>query len=618
VRASPLRRLRRRLRARGETLGALLRLAGLGLRADPGAALTAAAVQPVELAGGALQALALKALTDAATRGDLRAVWLAASVAALTAGGRTLATTAWQAARLRLREHTGMLMLRRLGELTAAIPTVEHFERPDYLRRLDLLRQDAAALADLYPALLQHVGRLGRLALSVALLAGLHPALAVLPLFALPSLFASERAQQRRRRLEEAVAEPRRLEVHLQSLAWDEAPAKEVRLFGLAPELLRRHALTRAAVDRREDREALRATLLTAGGWLVFAAGFAGAVGLEAAQALAGQATPGDVVLVLTLAAQVNGSVAGLAGTVGWASRSLTVAGRYLWLAGYARDAARRPDAPAAAPDRLRRGLALEDVGFTYPGTARAVLEAVSLRLPAGGTVALVGENGAGKTTLVKLLCGLYTPTRGRVLVDGVDLRRLDPTAWRSRTAAAFQDYARFMLLARESVGVGDLRSVDDPATVAASLERADAGDVLPHLPQGLETQLGRYFRPGTGRGAAAALALSEGQWQKLALGRAMMRPAPLLLVLDEPTASLDAPSEHALFERYAGAARRTAAATGGVTVLVSHRFSTARLADLIVVLEGGRVRETGSHDALMAAGGLYAELYELQARAYR
>ena len=610
--------MRARLRRRWHTVRALLRLAGTGLRADAGSALTAAAAQAVELAGGALQALALKGLTDAAAGGDLRAVALAGAALALTAAGRSLASAGWVAARLRLREHAGMLLQRRLGELTAAIPTVEHFERPDYLRRLDLLRQDATALADLYPALLQHAGRLGRLALSVALLAGLDPALALLPLFGLPSLLASERAQRRRRRLEEAVAEPRRLEVHLQSLAWDEAPAKEVRLFGLAPELLRRHAATRAEVDRLEDRAALRATLLTAGGWLVFAAGFVGAVGLVAAQALAGRATAGDVVLALTLAAQVNGSVADLAGTVGWAARSLTVADRYLWLTDYARRAAHPPADPAPAPARLHRGLALEGVSFTYPGTARPVLEGVTLELPAGGTVALVGENGAGKTTLVKLLCGLYTPTRGRVLVDGVDLRRLDAAAWRERTAAGFQDYARFMLLARKSIGVGDLHAVDDPAAVAAALERAAATDVLAHLPEGLETQLGRYFRPGVGQAAAAALVLSDGQWQKLALGRALMRPAPLLLVLDEPTASLDAPSEHALFERFAGAARRTAAATGGVTVLVSHRFATVRMADRIAVLDGGRVREQGSHAELVAAGGLYAELYELQARAYR
>jgi ATP-binding cassette subfamily B protein len=273
---------------------------------------------------------------------------------------------------------------------------------------------------------------------------------------------------------------------------------------------------------------------------------------------------------------------------------------------------------PAPVPQRLERGITLEAVSFVYPGTGKPVLEGVDLHLPAGSTAALVGENGAGKTTLVKLLCGMYVPSDGRVLVDGVDLRRLDVAEWRARTSAGFQDFARFMFLVRESVGVGDVRRVEDTGAVAAALERAHASDVVGQLPYGLETQLGRYFRAGVGQAAAAGLALSDGQWQKLALGRAMMREAPLLLVLDEPTAALDAPSEHALFERYAGAALRTAAANGGITVLVSHRFSTVRMADLIVVMEKGRVVATGSHAELMQRSGLYAELYELQARAYR
>jgi ATP-binding cassette subfamily B protein len=511
-----------------------------------------------------------------------------------------------------------MLMQRRLGELTAAIPTIEHFERPDYLRQIDLLRQDSAALAELFAAVVRRASQAGRLALSVGLLASLHPVLAVLPLFGIPSLVAAGKAQRIRRRLDEAVAEHRRLEFHLQALAWDEAPGKELRVFGLADELVARHARTRAAVDRLEDRETLKSALITTAGWLAFAVGFVAAIGFVVAEAAAGRTTIGGVVLALSLAGQVNGSVADLAGTVSWASRSLAVAERYLWLTEYAQQATRVLLPPAPVPARLQQGITLADVSFAYPVTAKNVLEHVNLHLPAGSTVALVGENGAGKTTLVKLLCGLYQPSAGRVLVDGADLRRLDVETWRSRTSAGFQDFARFMLLVRESVGVGDVQSVEDVAAVAAALERAHAADLVAELPYGLETQLGRYFRPGVGQAAASALALSGGQWQKLALGRAMMRPEPLLLVLDEPTAALDAPSEHALFERYAGAARRSAAANGGITVLVSHRFSTVRLADRILVLEDGRIGEAGSHGDLVALGGRYAALYEMQAGRYR
>ena len=224
--------------------------------------------------------------------------------------------------------------------------------------------------------------------------------------------------------------------------------------------------------------------------------------------------------------------------------------------------------------------------------------------------MALVGENGAGKTTLVKLLCRFYEPDEGEILVDGTDLRRIPVEAWRQRTSAAFQDFARFELLARETVGVGDLPHIEDPPAVEAALVRAAAEDVPRALPRGLETQLGKAWEGGA--------ELSGGQWQKLALGRGMMRSRPLLVVFDEPTSALDPQTEHALFERIAAAARGGRNAAGTVTVLVSHRFSTVRMADRIVVLDGGRIREEGTHQELLRRGGPYAELYRLQSRAYR
>jgi len=223
--------------------------------------------------------------------------------------------------------------------------------------------------------------------------------------------------------------------------------------------------------------------------------------------------------------------------------------------------------------------------------------------------VAIVGENGAGKTTLVKLLSKFYEPTAGRILVDDVDLAAMPTAEWRTRLAGAYQDFFRFELLARQSIGVGDLPRLDDEAAVLAATERAGADDVVTRLDAGLHTQLGRAWPEGVD--------ISFGQWQKVALARGFMRDEPLLLVLDEPTAALDAETEHALFERYTAAARRSAS-NGRIVVLVSHRFSTVRMADLIVVLDGARVAEVGSHDELMAAGGLYAELYAIQAAGYR
>jgi ATP-binding cassette subfamily B protein len=267
-------------------------------------------------------------------------------------------------------------------------------------------------------------------------------------------------------------------------------------------------------------------------------------------------------------------------------------------------------------PSRLTDGILLERVSFAYPGTDRLVLDGVDLRLPAGSVVAIVGENGAGKTTLVKLLCKLYEPTAGRILVDGAPLAGMPADGWRSRLAGAFQDFFRFEFRARHSVGLGDLPRLDDEPAVFAAVARAGADDVVARLPAGLETQLGRTWPEG--------VEVSFGQWQKLALARGFMRDEPLLLVLDEPTAALDAETEHALFERYAAAARgdgkrsRDGTAEGRITILVSHRFSTVRMADLIVVLDGSRVAQVGTHDNLMARGGPYAELYGIQAAAYR
>jgi ATP-binding cassette subfamily B protein len=245
------------------------------------------------------------------------------------------------------------------------------------------------------------------------------------------------------------------------------------------------------------------------------------------------------------------------------------------------------------------------------------VLENVNLHLEPGRVVAIVGENGAGKSTLVKLLCRLYQPTSGRILIDNAELARMPPEKWRARVSGAFQDFFRFELKARHTVGVGDLPRMDDSTAVGGAVDRAGASDVIEQLAAGLDTQLGPTWPEG--------VELSFGQWQKLALARGFMRERPLLLVLDEPTAALDAESEHALFERYAAAARDSvmnggfeAAADGRITILVSHRFSTVRMADFIVVLDGAHVVEAGTHEALIAKGGQYAELYMIQAAAYR
>ena len=238
------------------------------------------------------------------------------------------------------------------------------------------------------------------------------------------------------------------------------------------------------------------------------------------------------------------------------------------------------------------------------------MLSALNLTFPAGATVAIVGENGSGKTTLVKLLLGMYQPTSGAILIDGVPLASIAHDSWRERCTAAFQDFARFSLPAVESVGVADLPEVSSEPLALAALDRAGAAGLDAQLPDGLSTYIGGPYTGGHN--------LSGGQWQKLALGRAMRAPDPLLVVLDEPTASLDAHAEQALFDRYTAAAAGYAADSGTITLLVSHRFATVRMADLIVYLEEGHATEAGTHDELVAGGGRYAELFTLQASAYR
>jgi ATP-binding cassette subfamily B protein len=317
-----------------------------------------------------------------------------------------------------------------------------------------------------------------------------------------------------------------------------------------------------------------------------------------------------SVLLVLAAGARLSAYIGATVGEIGFL-RGFWMDGsrRLAWLEDYAASVAASGDLPV--PATLRRGIRMEHVSFAYPGTSRIVLDDVSLTLPAGAVVAIVGENGAGKTTLVKLLAKMYEPSSGSIFLDDTPLARVPACEWRKRLAGAFQDFFRFEFRARHSVGLGDVSRLDDPVSVANAVERAGAGDVVARLTSGLDTQLGPTWPSG--------VELSFGQWQKLALARGFMRDEPLLLVLGVPSAALDAETEHALFERYAAALRGVGAAESGrITILVSHRFSTVRMADLIVVLDGARLVEFGSHEELMARGGQYSELYGIQAASYR
>jgi ATP-binding cassette subfamily B protein len=580
--------------------------------------------------------LGFKIITDAIVTRNHRELLEGAAVTAV------LYTLGWAFQIVEATERAGLTdrvtlyQRSRIVSLIAKLPTLEHFERPEYLKELDLLQDNARLLGAGPGQVLAAMQTILTTATIAALLAVISPVMVLLPLCGIPPVVGNRWSVRIRERSDESVAEQRRLANELFTLAATAASAKELRLYGMQEELRARHEVLGRQVTRATTRAALLGTVISSAGWLLFAAGFVGAILIVLATDR-GAGSIGQVVVVVSLLRRAQLQVGQSANVTGQLSVIARTARRFQWLEGLAvgagsllaRDGAAGEDqhsehsphqvaqvaspglrSSAWVPGTLRTGIALKDVVFRYPGTSAEALKSVSLVMPAGATVALIGENGAGKTSIVKLLCGMYVPDAGLIQVDGTDLRDLDLRAWRRRACATFQDFVRYELLASQTVGVGDLPRLDDAEAIGTALRRASAQDVVLELREGLATRLGRSFANGQN--------LSDGQWQKLALGRGMMRDVPLLVVLDEPTASLDAQTEHSIFDRTMAYARRVGTEAGGITVLISHRFSTVQMADLIVVLDDGQILEQGSHRELLRQGGKYAELFELQARSYR
>jgi ATP-binding cassette subfamily B protein len=587
-------------------LSSMWRVLKLGYHHEPGMLLTAFTLSLLAAVPDALFALWLKLMGEGVLQGDrVLVIATALGIGATATATWFLATVSTRVQR-RFRDKVTIALESHVARLQAEIATVAHQERPDYLDRLSVLRNQIFVLDHMYMSLFSTCGWILRLIIVIALLMSIHPALVVLALFALPTVYTSSWRPAVERAAEQSRASASRLAQHLFRTATTAPPGKEVRVTGIGPRLV---------ADRRQAWEwwygpvasaRWTSALWHALAWTVFGAGYVGAIVFVSAWL---KASPGDVLLVLAAGGRLSAYIGATVGEIGFL-RGIWLDGsrRLAWLEDYAASVVASADQPA--PSQIGEGIRFEGVSFAYPGTERLVLDSVNLELPAGKVVAVVGENGAGKTTLVKLLCKLYEPTAGRILVDGAPLDRMRAPEWRARLAGAFQDFFRFELPAKHSVGLGDVARMDDAAAVEAAVSRAGAEDVVARLPNGLATQLGPTWPGG--------VEVSFGQWQKLALARGFMRPEPLLLVLDEPTAALDAETEHALFERYASAAHASGNRQGGITILVSHRFSTVRMADLIVVLDGARVAQVGTHEALMAKSGPYAELYGIQEAAYR
>ncbi len=480
---------------------------------------------------------------------------------------------------------------------------LQHFEDPQFYDKLTRARRQASVrplgLVTKTFGLVQNAISLvsyGILLWQFSGVAVVLLAVAGIPAFFVETKFSGEAFRLFRWRSPEA-----RKQMYLETVLAREDYVKEVKLFGLGETLLSRYRGIFETVFKDDRRLTLRR-----GAWgfavgLISTGAFYGAYAWIVLETAAGAISLGEMTMYLMLFKQGQGAVAAsLSAIGGMYEDNLYLSNLYEYL----EQRSEQKEGALVEGESVGDGLRFESVSFTYPGTESAALEEVSFHLRPGEALALVGENGSGKTTLIKLLTRLYEPSRGRILLDGSPLDTWDPSALRSRVGVIFQDFARYQLLVGENIGVGDVDHLLDEERWETAADQGMAAPFINEFERGYQTQLGRWFEDGR--------ELSGGQWQKVALSRAFMRSSADLLVLDEPTAAMDAEAEATVFEHVQGLARDKMA------ILISHRFSTVRSADTILVLDHGRVVERGSHKDLVARGGRYARLFELQAAGYR
>lgn len=478
-----------------------------------------------------------------------------------------------------------------------------HFEDSEFYDKLTRARREASSRP---LSLVTRTFGLVQNAISLVsfgvLLAQFSPwAVLVLVIAGLPAFFAETRFSGDAFRLFRWRSPETRMQLYLETVLAREDSAKEVKLYGIGPLLLERyrsifHRLYRADRDLAVRRDGWGFGLGLIGTLTLYAA-----YGWIAMTTVLGRITLGQMTMYLMLFRQGQSAVSAILSAIGGMYEdNLYLSTLYEYL---------ETPVPASQGSAVRGpnpsdGIRFEGVGFTYPGSDAPALDDINLHIRPGESLALVGQNGSGKTTLIKLLTRLYDPDRGRVLLDGLDLREWDDATLRQRVGVIFQDFARYQMRVGENVGVGDVEHFEDRERWQDAADMGMATPFIETLPAGFDTQLGKWFKDGR--------ELSGGQWQKIALARAFMRSRADILVLDEPTSAMDAAAEATIFEHF----RKFT--TNRIAILISHRFSTVRMADQIVVIQDGRIIEHGSHEALIEQDGHYAHLFSLQAEGYR
>ncbi|MET0501256.1 MAG: ABC transporter ATP-binding protein [Candidatus Binatia bacterium] len=478
------------------------------------------------------------------------------------------------------------------------------FEHPDFYDRLQNARRESGYKpVDLINDTFLIVQNTITLVSFAVLLLRFSPWLVVvLLLTSIPAFIAETRfAEEGFRLLTYRAPETRQIN-YLSRLLTEDTSAKEIKLFNLGETLLARYMALFAKFFQEDKALALKRAAAGFGLGLVATLGFYGSYAWIVWHTVQGKISLGDMTLYLTIFRQGQSTFQGILSGLG------NIYENNLFMTNLFDFLGLKPQMVVATgnqtlPVRLCRGVEFRGVGFCYPESDEWALRDVDFSIRPGEKIALVGPNGAGKTTLIKLLTRLYDPTEGVVLIDGIDIRELDPLELRQRIGVIFQDFVRYHVPAKENIGFGQVDKLDEMAQIIDAARKSGAHPVIENLPEGYETMLGRWFHGGH--------ELSVGQWQKIALARAFMRDAEIL-VLDEPTASLDAETEYEIFRRFQELTE------GKMAILISHRFSTVRMADRIIVIQGGQIEEIGSHDELLQREGIYAHLFGLQAEGYR